>query len=62
MTTAFVLIENAAKDINFWWIGGVAVFAILLISWVIWHNYRDQEEFKRELYGGSEAKRSRGWF
>jgi len=36
-------------DINYWWVGVLAVAIILLITWVIRRNRKDEKNFRQEI-------------
>lgn len=36
-------------DFNVWWVGGVVLFGILLIIWMIIRNNRDKKKFVKDL-------------
>ena len=36
-------------DINYWWVAGLAVAIVLLITWMIRRDRKDEQEFKKEI-------------
>lgn len=36
-------------DVNYWWVGALAIATILLITWVIKRNQKDEKSFEKEI-------------
>jgi len=36
-------------DINYWWVGVLAIAIILLITWLIKRDRKDEKDFEKEI-------------
>ncbi|WP_214071956.1 hypothetical protein [Mucilaginibacter sp. dw_454] len=36
-------------DINYWWVGALIVAIVLLITWLIRNDRKDEQEFRKEI-------------
>lgn len=36
-------------DVNYWWVGALAIAIILLITWVIKRDRKDEKSFTKEI-------------
>lgn len=36
-------------DINYWWVGALAIAIILLITWLIKRDRKDEKDFEKEM-------------
>lgn len=38
-------------DVNYWWVGALAIAIALLITWMIRRDRKDEKEYTKEIIG-----------
>ncbi|MFD2874667.1 hypothetical protein ACFS5N_19435 [Mucilaginibacter ximonensis] len=36
-------------DVNYWWVGGLAIAIVLLITWLIKRDRKDEKAFEKKI-------------